>query len=282
MNHTVKASNTPGMRDAELNVSADGEIVECEWVVDGKKLPDSGPKVTVPLKPGKHDVGVNVKYKNKDGKESKASVVKPIDVPASNAPLSAKLDGPGVCKLAEPCTFIVLTDKAWGTGFAMTPDGYILTNKHVIGDADKVWIAHRSWGDQPVPAEVVKLSPNKDLALLKVPKKFTSYLHPAGTPEKGTTVYAVGYPGTGIERPKDFPPSPQIDRGDISHNDRELDGVSCLQTNAPVNPGNSGGPLLDETGHVVGVVTFAMKGLQGTNGAIKIQEALKEFPQLTR
>jgi protease Do-like 1, chloroplastic len=141
-----------------------------------------------------------------------------------------------------------------GSGFVWDDQGHVITNFHVIRDADraKVTLADRStW-----PAKVIGASPEKDLAVLLIeapPNRLEPI--PLGTSEDlrvGQSVYAIGNP-FGLDQ--------TLTTGVISALDREIESAArvpirgVIQTDAAINPGNSGGPLLDSAGRLIGVNT---------------------------
>ena len=180
-----------------------------------------------------------------------------------------------------------------GSGFVVSSNGYILTNRHVVEGMKTCLVVHPSW-DAFIPATLVRLSATKDLALLKVERRFPAPVWLAGTiPLAGTHVCAIGYPTSFAER-GDKIPSPTISGGMVNNNDRIYHKNACLEVDAKINHGNSGGPLLNAAGEVVGVNTFGLTA-STTGGAvgddpnkaednvflaIKIQEAIREFPEL--
>jgi V8-like Glu-specific endopeptidase len=142
---------------------------------------------------------------------------------------------------------------ASGTGFVFDRDGTIVTNAHVVGDAQEAQV--RFDDDAPVQATVVGTDPSSDLAVLHVDPAQAGTLHPLTLAESdnvrvGDTAIAVGYP-FGLDR--------TATAGIVSGLGRRIqapNGVSIeevIQTDAPINPGNSGGPLLDARGRVIGV-----------------------------
>lgn len=175
-----------------------------------------------------------------------------------------------------------------GTGIIMTSDGYIATNHHVIEDATKIKVTF--YDGAVMQAELVGSSAMDDLAVIKV--KATGL--PAATFGDsdqcyvGQTVYAIGTPA-----------SPEFGwtatKGIISYKNREVkmydetDGsllkkLRLLQTDATVNPGNSGGPLVNTKGEVVGVVSMKLSdGYEGigfaipSDGAVEILEAIMAY-----
>ncbi len=150
---------------------------------------------------------------------------------------------------------------ALGSGFIVSRDGYILTNNHVVGNADLVLVIV---GDnEPVKAEVVGTDPDTDLAVIKVKGSNNLPVLPFADSDKlkvGDWVVAIGQP---------FGLSHTVTSGIISALGRNNMDLSTyedfIQTDAPINPGNSGGPLLNLHGQVIGVNT-AIVGSEGNIG----------------
>jgi S1-C subfamily serine protease len=141
-----------------------------------------------------------------------------------------------------------------GSGFVWDPNGYIVTNYHVVQNSDVVQV---TLGDQSVwKAKRVGTDPDKDIAVLKVeaPARLLPPI-PIGTScdlQVGQRVFAIGNP---------FGYDQTLTSGVISGLGREITGAAnrpiqgVIQTDAPMNPGNSGGPLLDSAGRVIGMNT---------------------------
>ena len=150
-----------------------------------------------------------------------------------------------------------VTQPAAGSGFIVSEDGYIVTNHHVIENA--ISISVLMYDGTSHPAFLVGGDARSDLAVLKIEMQGLSYLSFADSDELmvGEQVAAIGNPLG------EFANSMTV--GVISALDREIniDGIPriMLQTDAAVNSGNSGGPLLDMTGRVVGVVTAKSGGI---------------------
>jgi S1-C subfamily serine protease len=137
---------------------------------------------------------------------------------------------------------------AKGTGFAVA-SGYVVTSYHVVRGEGAVRV--RVAGQEPVGCEVVAYDEGSDLALLKValpPRAALAPLRvaPAAPAGRGTEVMALGYALDGE--------SPKFTRGAVSARQDLGPGVPLLVLDQRVNPGNSGGPLCDACGNVVGVV----------------------------
>jgi len=161
-----------------------------------------------------------------------------------------------------------------GSGFVIDPDGYIMTNAHVVSGAQRVQIAlpadnadgtlgtALSSRMKLVPARIVGITTELDLALLKVegvklaPLPLATY----SQVRQGETVFAFGSP-MGMRN--------SLTHGLVSAVARQVDPDSPLiyvQTDAPINPGNSGGPLVNIRGEVVGVNTFIVSQSGGNEG----------------
>lgn len=150
--------------------------------------------------------------------------------------------------------------QALGSGFVISEDGYIITNNHVIDGADEILIEFFSGNE--LPAELVGRDPNTDIALLKVesdePLPFVA-LGDSDIMRVGDWVMAVGNPlGQGFS----------VSAGIISARNRELSGAydDFIQTDAAINRGNSGGPLFNLDGEVIGVNTAILSPTGGSIG----------------
>ncbi len=134
-----------------------------------------------------------------------------------------------------------------GTGFFITDDGYLISNHHVVKDAAKVRLVTSAG---LIDAKVVKVDAANDLALLKVNGKFSPLPVAASRAVKlGATVATVGFPSTGLQG---F--SPKLAKGEIGSLAGSQDDPRYFQISVPVQPGNSGGALVDARGNVVGIV----------------------------
>ena len=138
--------------------------------------------------------------------------------------------------------------KATGTGFFITDDGYLISNYHVVKDATKVRLL-TSVG--LIDAKVVLVDAANDLALLKAKGKFSSLpISPSRTAQLGGTVATIGFPNTGLQG---F--APKLAKGEIASLSGAADDPRYFQISVPVQPGNSGGALVDERGNVIGIVS---------------------------
>jgi len=161
--------------------------------------------------------------------------------------------------------------KAQGSGFVVSADGYILTNNHLVGDADKVLVKVEE--DEEVEAKVIGTDPDTDVAVIKIDAKDLIHLELADSDklEVGEWVIAIGNP---------FLLSQTVTAGIVSAKGRSGFSLATfedyIQTDAAINPGNSGGPLLNLDGKVVGINTFIISqsgGYMGIGFAIPINMA---------
>jgi S1-C subfamily serine protease len=140
------------------------------------------------------------------------------------------------------------TPTASGTGFFVTEDGYLITNEHVVENATQIRLLTR---EGLIPVRVVKVDSANDLALLKADGRFTALpIVASRTVKLGGTVATVGFPNIGLQG---F--SPKLAKGEIAALSGAHDDARYFQISVPVQPGNSGGALVDERGNVVGVVS---------------------------
>ena len=155
-----------------------------------------------------------------------------------------------------------------GTGFYISQEGYLLTNQHVVGDAKFVRI--RLAGGRSVVGEVLRTDTARDVALVRADPVTSSVLSPRrGEARVGEEVYLLGSPfGDAL--------SGSMTRGIVSSR-RVFDGIAFLQSDVAVNPGNSGGPLLDSDGSVLGLAQIDVRGAKGIALFIPIEEALDKL-----
>ncbi len=152
---------------------------------------------------------------------------------------------------------------ALGSGFVISADGYIVTNNHVIEGADEILIEFFPGGEPGVPAELVGTDPNTDIAVLKVDLDGLPFVEfgdsNADGARVGDWVMAMGNPlGQGFS----------VSAGIVSARNRALSGTydDYIQTDAAINRGNSGGPLFNMDGEVIGVNTAILSPNGGSIG----------------
>jgi putative serine protease PepD len=174
---------------------------------------------------------------------------------ASARPISANLDASQIYNASKNAVTYIVADtpegQATGSGFVVSKDGLIVTNDHVVDGASQVQVKIGT-SNQAQDATVVGADPSRDLALLKVDASNlpTLSLGDSSSVGVGDPTYAIGNP-FGLDH--------TLTTGIVSALQRSLqapDGATisgAIQTDAALNPGNSGGPLLDSSGKVIGV-----------------------------
>jgi serine protease Do len=162
-----------------------------------------------------------------------------------------------------------------GSGFIISPQGLILTNNHVIEEADKIKVILRD--EREFEAQVIGRDPKTDLALLKVQTDTDLPTVPLGNSDTlriGEWVMAIGNP---------FGLSHTVTAGIVSAKGRIIGAGQYddfIQTDASINPGNSGGPLFNTRGEVVGINTAIIAGGTGIGFATPVNLAKELLPQL--
>ena len=161
-----------------------------------------------------------------------------------------------------------------GSGIIMSPDGYILTNVHVVKGAHSVKVQlnvraeaeaheHGSKGlNRPLSGTLVGVDRESDLAVVKIDESHLPYLEfgDSDSLKQGQLVMALGNP-LGLDN--------SVSLGVVSAVARQIkpdDTMVYIQTDAPINPGNSGGPLVDAEGRVMGINTFILSQSGGSEG----------------
>ncbi len=166
-------------------------------------------------------------------------------------------------------------DKSLGSGFLISADGYIVTNDHVVRDAESIQV--KLSNDKVYDAKVVGGDQKTDIAVIKITATDlpTAVLGDSDKLEVGQWAIAIGNP-FGLDR--------TMTVGVISATGRSNMGIEAyenfLQTDASINPGNSGGPLLNVYGEVIGINTAIVAAGQGIGFAIPINMAKPVFAQL--
>lgn len=200
----------------------------------------------------------------------------------------AASDVPKAVLNARESVVRIMTERAMGSGFALSENSvYVVTNHHVIEGAEtiEVIVDDTRWTTARVYVDL----PGKDICILKTDKPLRGM---PGLPlrsdavETGLAVYALGYPGAADDFSQEFATgvdSITVTDGIVSAvRQSRAEGLQttwAIQTNAPISPGNSGGPLVDAGGRLVGINTFIMLKGQNVNGSIHVRELLTVLQQ---
>jgi len=176
--------------------------------------------------------------------------------------------------------FDIIPQRGVGSGAIIRSDGYIVTNDHVIGDAQNVEVTLND--KSTLPAKVVGTDPSTDLAVLKIntTKKLSVLDYNLSPLSVGQKVLAIGNP---------FGLGGSLSVGIISSLGRDIRTPSegllkdVIQTDAAINPGNSGGPLLDSSGKLIGInaqIVSRSGGNEGIGFAINVKTVKKIVEEL--
>ncbi len=164
---------------------------------------------------------------------------------------------------------LVQVGKSHATGFFISSNGYILTAAHVVAGVQQATITTKSGLE--LQAKVVRLNQDQDLALLKVPGNghFALPIETDSLPSVGSELYVVGSPFS-----KDL--SFSVAKGILSAIRKDT-GHTYIQTDASMNQGNSGGPILGENGTVVGVASWKISSAEGLSFGIPTTVVAKKL-----
>lgn len=174
-----------------------------------------------------------------------------------------------------------------GTGFIVSPDGYIITNKHVVSDEGVEYTVYLNNEDnlgEKILAKVLARDPNNDLAVLKIEKNNLPFLS-FGDSDRlnvGQTAITIGYALGEFDNTVSKGVVSGLARSIIAGGQFGFDGerlTNVIQTDAAINPGNSGGPMLDLSGNVIGV-NVAMANAENIGFALPGNSAREVFEQV--
>ncbi len=184
-------------------------------------------------------------------------------------------------KLTQNFFFEVYPQKGVGSGAIIRPDGYIVTNDHVVGGANQVEVTLHD--KSTFSAEFIGTDPDSDLAVLRIrpgEKKLSALDYSVAALSVGQKVLAIGNP---------FGLGGSLSVGIVSSLGRDIRGTNnrtikdIIQTDAAINPGNSGGPLIDSSGSLIGInaqIFTTSGGSEGIGFAIPVKTVKKIVNEL--
>jgi putative serine protease PepD len=192
-----------------------------------------------------------------DGGGDPAAVTTTVESSSPSSPsrsASGGLSANDVYRRSSSAVVEIQAGNATGTGFVIDAQGHVVTNEHVAGEAQSVEVRFGTGGEEQ--ARVIATDPSTDLAVLEVDLAGHDVtplqLGSSADVEVGDSVYAIGNP-FGLERTFTAGIVSAVDRDITAPNNFTIN--DAIQTDAPVNQGNSGGPLLDDSAKVIGVVS---------------------------
>lgn len=194
--------------------------------------------------------------------QSQAQTKATLESSIRNIQLSNQ-DFSGTIKDALPSVVSVLTDLGQGSGVIVTTDGLVITNYHVIEDASVIRVL--TYDGELLPVDLIGFAQARDLAVLRIRGTDNFKRLKFSTNNfVGQNVVAIGNPGgLGFT----------VTEGIVSNNERVVNGQEFIQISAPINSGNSGGPLIDIDGDIVGINTLKITGFEGVGFAIPAADA---------
>lgn len=174
---------------------------------------------------------------------------------------------------------LIRTPTGLGSGFIINPEGYLITNDHVIAGEHDISVTVFKQSDDSLEREqhdnvkIVASNPGADLALLKIDlpeeEKLTAVpLGESNDLKQGQTVFAIGAP-LGLDR--------TVSQGIVSNRNRPIDGRVYIQTTTEISPGNSGGPLFNLKGEVIGVNNMKVVAMGAEGLAFAIPANVLKF-----
>ena len=212
----------------------------------------------------------------------------PVPVPSLAGPRASDVVTPPLSQVVSgvlPAVVAIRTPAGTGSGFFISENGLILTNAHVVGSFFKATVVGRGGAlEHGVTADVIAVDDKVDLAVISVRSDIKRHFLEFADSDAlalADDVVVIGYPLSEI-----LGEAITVTKGIVSSK-REVDGLEWLQTDAAVNPGNSGGPLVNVEGEVVGIITLRVEGaptgrrLEGTGFALSASVIKKRLPGLT-
>jgi S1-C subfamily serine protease len=156
-----------------------------------------------------------------------------------------------------------VTNQYAGTGFLVSRNGYVATSYHVVKDADSIYIENENFGS--LKADIVFSDPTNDVSILKIDRKdfmlmnSLPFIVSNDEANIGEAAFTLGFPREDIV----------FGEGSVSASTGYLQNANAYQVSVPVNPGNSGGPLFNARGDLIGMISGIQTETSGATFAIK-------------
>lgn len=196
--------------------------------------------------------------------------------------LTILADGPSIFNAKVDGVALILGEGGLASGAIISKSGHILTNWHAVDDNENMEILILGDGDiedNTYQVQVIKLSQSQDLALLKIinpPKNLNVLKLSKIIPKIGSKVHAIGHPEGEVWSYTLGYISQHREDYEWSYKDSdETFTADVYQMQTPINEGNSGGPLLNKFGNIVGINSFGYEAKQGLNYAVSVKEIIK-------
>lgn len=210
-----------------------------------------------------------------DSISSLSSYQEDLNKKVSEIKATTSADFSGIIEYATKGVITIKTDVSQGSGFFVTANGFAITNYHVVDGATRAGVLTSD--NDFLPVALVGYNENMDIALLKVEGLGFDYLKLGDSNDVkiGEKVIAIGNP-LGL--------SFTVTEGIISAVDRigENNLPYYFQTDASLNPGNSGGPLIDTSGKVIGINNFKVSGADNIGFALEINQAESTINEISK
>lgn len=255
---TIWITTSKDIEDEALTYDTKNGILDCSW---GKWSGERIPLMIKPKKKGTDTITITSDTTN----DQVILQVKVID-----KPVKKELSSKDMYALCKPSTVEIVAsddyDEALGSGF-FTGDGKVVTNYHVIEGAKKIFIKTYDKKKYEVTT-ILGYDEDLDLAILQLDEDYDSLTLSQDEVEGGEEVYTFGSP-LGL--------TGTMSKGMVSTASRKIDGEEAefIQIDAPISPGNSGGPLVNACGEVIGINTLYYVDGQNLNFAINVKELQK-------
>lgn len=272
---TVAASEFQDLEFSQMHFSPDGESLVVVTAINGiSYIYKLGLKLSAPEKQ-RNELGLKSIAELADADPPAAATVALAEFDSFKGGADKKISTADIADMYTESVPIVSSGDSAGTGFVLSSSGYVFTCAHCIQDANSIELIFKKGKDDSfkTKAKLIAINDSMDVALLKAEWK-RSYkpvrLSIGRRIRMGGEVSILGHPGNELES-YNF----TMTKGIVSNPDREIEGVSMIQTSAEINTGNSGGPMFDEFGFVIGMVALKSRRVEGAGFAISADEIAK-------